>query len=391
MVSDWDQGLPDLDLDNVRIHANSLSEAWKNTSTEYLVRSVLVAEDRPLDEMPFGFSSARFKVKDLYDAIAANYDLAWIQDDRMGVAWFYPVEQSYKNLLSAVIHVPLDHFALPMQSGILEPLGIGNTAGIIVKQWGSVFQNTFDYAVDVPAGEYTIRDILNLCCVANPTKTFFVQPRGGEVFVTAVNLVPDMIHSEPVGALHLWDVEIGQKYSKNAPTRKQVIAALAHPAARVRSIARNYLEAIIWRVQEEWMDLASSTEQALWMCLGVNSILVRSGEATSQTSIEMMERLATEDFLSECEAELAVVTALDLARLTKDTKALDVIINRKFRAEELVGAISDACRVAALSGYVRKALQEKRAEALVGALPPLDRMIHSPNAGKLGYRPAGVH
>ena len=387
MTSNWDQELPNLTLDNVRVHSSSLSEAWKDISTDYLVRSVLVMLNKAFDGMPFDYDSVRCTTKDLYDAIAATYGLDWIQDRRTGVTWFHPMELAYDHILTTRIQVTPDHFGLPMQSGVIEPLGSGDVSGITAKQWGSLFRNTFDYAVDVPADEYTIRDILNLCCVANPTKTFFVQVRNGGVFVTAVNLVSDELRTVPAGALHIWDMEIGQKRGNGAPTQWQVMSALAHPETKVRHAARNYLEAIIWNVQiKEWMGHLSSNEQAIWTCLGVNSVLVRSEGATHQASIEMMGRLATDDFLAECEPGLAVMTALDLARLTKDARALKTVAKRHFRADDLVGVISDVCRVAALSGYVRKVLQEKNADALVEALAPLARIVHSHNAGKLEFR-----
>ncbi len=96
-----------------------------------------------------------------------------------------------------------------------------------------------------------------------------------------------------------------------------------------------------------------------------------------------MERLATDEFLAECEPGLAVMTALDLARLTKGMRALDIIKKRKFVAHELTSVTSDACRVAALSAYVRKALEIKSADALLGVLKPLAAIVRSPTPGKL--------
>ena len=390
MALNWDQDLPNLTLENVRIQASSLAEAWKDVSTEYLVRSVLVVSDRALDDMPFDYESARCAVRDLYDAIATTYGLAWVQDERTGVAWFHPKELAYDRILATRVRVARDYLGLPMQSGILEPLGAGSVTGMTVKKWGSLFRNTFDYAVDVPAGEYAVRDILNLCCVANPTKTFLAKVRSDGVFVTAVNLVSDEERPVPVGALKLWDVNIGHKGGKGAPTQEQLMTALAHQEPEVRRAARNYLEAIICIPIDEWVDHGFSAEQALWTCLGVTSVLVRSEEATHRASIERMEQLATDDFLAECEPGLAVMTALDLARLTKDARALEVVKKRNLRANELAGVTSDACRVAALSGYVLKLLQEQSAENLIGVSTHLAAMVRSPNVGKLEFKITGT-
>jgi hypothetical protein len=90
MASNWDQSLTKLALQNVRIHASSLTEAWKAASTKYLVRSVLVASDRAFEALPFAYESVICTVKQLYDAVAATYGLHWVQDEDTGVAWFHP-------------------------------------------------------------------------------------------------------------------------------------------------------------------------------------------------------------------------------------------------------------------------------------------------------------
>src|SRR6266403_1424059 len=270
MASNWDRDLTKLVLHNVRIHASSLTEAWKAASTQYLVRSVLAASDRALQPMPFEFESATCTVKDLYDAVAARYALHWFQDERTGVTWFHPAELAYDRILTTKVHVERDQLSLPMQSGILEPLEDSSAASITVKRWSNLFQNTFDYAVDVPAKVYTIRDLLSLCCVANPTKTFFARLSDGQVFVTAVNLVSDEARSVPVGALHLWNMEIGQGRGNGAPTQEQVITALADQEPEVRRAARDYLEAIIWNaLVDEWVRSDTSTAKLLWTCIGV--------------------------------------------------------------------------------------------------------------------------
>ena len=390
MAASWDRGLPQLVLNDVTIHASSLAEGWKTFSTEYLLRSVLLVPERALQGLPFDYVSTRCTVQDLYDAFAARYGLAWMRDEQTDVAWFHPAELSYDRILATRVHVAWDQLGLPMQSGILEPLQAGSGSGITVKRWGSLFQNTFNYAVDIPAGVHTVRDLLNLCCVANPTKTFLVQMGQSGAFVTAVNLVPDQMVAVPVGALHLWDAEIDKGRGTGTPGHQRVMTKLADPQADVRRAARSYLEAIIWSVRvDEWVAGGTSAAQTLWTCIGIASVLVRSEAATHQASTETMKRLATDDFLTECEPALAVMTALDLARLTKHARALDIVEKRKFTTIELAGVASDACRVAALSGYVREVLQAKNADALIGALRPLAAIVRSPTAGKLEFELVG--
>jgi hypothetical protein len=383
----WDHELPSLVLNEVSVHAGSLTEAWKAPSTAYLVRSVLVVTGEIPESMPFEYASAQCVVRDFFDALATRYGMVWTQDERTGVTWLHPADLPYDRVLTARLHVAQPHLGLPMQSGILDTLGASGLTGITVKQWGSLFLNTFDYAVDIPAGTYTIRDLLNLCCVANPTKTFLARTNPDGMFVTAVNLVSDEARSVPPGALYWWDVEIGAERGQPVPTADQLIAALADDKAAVRRAARTYLEAIIWNVPVD--DLAAhsvSGAQALWVCIGLLSVLVRSETATHRTSIEIMQRLATGNFFIECESELAVMTALELARLAKDLRALEVVVRRNLVAEDIREVASDACRVAASSPFVREALRSKTAEALLKSLTALAALIRSTAPGKLDFK-----
>jgi hypothetical protein len=390
MASSWDQGLPLLVLDHVDIHASSLTEGWKTFSTGYLLRSVLVMAETSLQGLPFDYQATRCMVQDLYDAFAATYGLAWVQDEPTGVTWFLPAGILYDRILATRVRAARDQLGLPMQSGILEPLETGAPRDVNVKRWSSLFQNTFNYAVDIPPGAYTVRDLLNLCCVANPTKTFLVQMGQSGALVTAVNLVPDRIAAVPAGALHLWDVAIDQGGGTDTPAHQRLMTKLADPHAEVRHAARSYLEAIISSVRvDDWLADGTSPAQTLWTCIGIASVLVRSEAATHQASIEIMKRLATDDFLAECEPALAMMTALELARLAKDARALDIVEKRKFGTIELAGVASDACRVAALSAYVREILQAKNADAVIGALRPLAAIVRSPTAGKLEFELVG--
>ncbi|HSR49595.1 MAG TPA: hypothetical protein VLV83_02135 [Acidobacteriota bacterium] len=383
----WDRGLPALALNKVTLHAGSLGEAWQALSSKYLVRSILVTSGRAVEDSSFEHRSNRCPVGHFYDAIVSRYQMAWVQDQRTGVAWLHPHEWAYDDLLATKVHVARDHLGLPMQTGILEPLGKPETTHFIAKEWGTLFRNMFDYAVDIPAGRYAVRDILNLCAVANPTKTFLVKVRPKSVVVTAVSLGSDESGAPTVGALHLWDSETGIPRAESGPTKRQVVSALAHRQSKVRSAARNYLESIIHEVEiEEWVNDETATEQALWTCIGVLSILVRTREVTYRRVIEMTARFATDDFLAQGYPGLALITALELARLTENTRALEIVNNRVLRADELLGVHSDACRVASLSGFVRKALRVENTRNIVEKLPLLQAMVRSSGPPRLGFQ-----
>ncbi|MCP4218518.1 MAG: hypothetical protein GY765_28040 [bacterium] len=388
MSLQWEQDLLNLTPGNVSIQARSLTRAWKELSTAYLLRSVLFVSDVVEEDIPFHFQSEKCRNRDIFDALASTYQLTRVADERTGVSWFLPKGQAYDRVLAPVIQLEPEQLGLPMQSGILEPLALViENSGILVKQWGSLFQNTFNYAVNLAAGEYTVRDILNACCAANPTKTFLVRKTDKRAFITAVNIVSDAAETVPAGALYLWDSAIGPRLNGEVPTQKHVMTALAHQDAKVRYAARNYLEAIIWNAPvDQWVASGSSTEQVLWTCLGVTSVLVRTEEATHPASIETIKRLATQNFLTRCEPGLAVMTALELARLTKDASGIRVIKKRNPGAIELVGVLPDACRIAALSGFVRNALQTEKNETSAGRSLPPTNVSQLISNGKLELR-----
>jgi hypothetical protein len=386
MTSKWDQGLLNLTIDNAKIHAGSLLELWKEVSITYALRSVLVVSNTTVDKSPFHYEAENYKVGDLYNIIAAAYNLAWTQDRETGVAWFYPIEVNYSDILSIKIEVARHYLGLPMQSGILEILAV-NCPDITVKKWDTLFRNTFDYAVDIPSGSYTIRDILNVCCVANSTKTFFLDIRNNNTNVTAINLVSEGAYSPPAGALYLWQTEIENSNGNVIPTRKQLLVALSDKEFKTRRASRNYLESIIWSFELD--DLVShwfSIDQALWTCIGITSIIVRTEDATHQASIEIMKKLATDDFLNHCEIGLALIIALEITRLTSDGDAIKVIKERIPGMDELGEVISDACRIVAQSSYVREIIQKENINSLNKEPTVLTKILQLANAGKLEFK-----
>lgn len=364
----WDRELPELGLEHVRIHADSMTRAWRGIGTQHLVRSVLVYADPSPGAAPFVFEASRCSVTDVHAALAGHYGLERRQDDNSGVTWFWPVGWSVA-MLARRVRVPRDQPGLPMQSGVLVPLGAGRVAGLSTRSSGSAFRNTFDYAVDVPAGTHRILDLLSLCCLANPAKTLAVHA-GDEALLTAVNLSADSPPGPRAGALFYWDREVRRARGSAGPTDDQLTGALADGAANVRRAARNYLDAVIERLDvDALVRRSTNVADSLWTCIGAVSVLVRSADATFLTAIEVMRRHATDEFLASGELGLATVTALDLLRLTGDPHALDIVCRRSLDPPALGHVAADVCRIAALSRSVRQTLADPRYRAVVTAIP----------------------
>jgi len=362
----WDRELPSLEIENVELRADRLTAAWHAIGTAHLVRSVL-ANATASPDAPFVFQSNRCTVADIYRALASNYGLDRLQD-QTGVTWLRRGAASTE-ALARRIRVPRDQPGLPMQSGILEPLG-ASAASLNVKSWGSAFLNTFDYAVDIPANTYQLDDVINLCCLANPSKTFAIYTSDGATVVSAVNLAAESTRPLRAGAALYWDREVRHTRRDAEPSDDDLVAALSHSDADVRAAARNYLEARIERVDvDALVRRADRVDDALWTCVGVTSVLVRSESATHTASIEVMQARATDEFMTLGDPGLATVAALDLMRLTRERHWLDIVSERRIDARALRAVVPDVCRVAALSPFVREALGDPRHQWLAGAIP----------------------
>ncbi|MGD0077534.1 MAG: hypothetical protein ABSB91_02780 [Sedimentisphaerales bacterium] len=363
-TSVWDFALPSLDLSNVEINAVSLQDAWEQISSNFLLRSVLVVSDNTLTDAPFTFKARRCSGAELLDALAASYrDFMWTQDRNTGVIWFHPIDFPLAKILPSKIQIDNEQLGVPMQTGILEAIeDIPN--GIRVKQWGTGFTNTFNYPVDLHAGEYSVREILNACCVSNPNKTFYIQlytKREPQfTVISAVNLLPLSALTAPrPGVLLFWKLTIGN-LTAPAPTNEQIAAELSNSDSKIRWAACKYTEAMLlshWDFPyEEWMNKSQSPEQALWICLSAINVFVHSEKATYIDGIKKMQSV-NKDFFEKGDPNLAVLVALELAQLANDANALNIVSQRKFTPCALKQIKSEINYNARISSKVRNALR----------------------------------
>jgi len=381
-ASVWDFALPTMQVNNVEINAVSLQDAWKRIATDFLLRSVLVVSDNALTKTPFSFKAAKCSGEDVLNAVTTSYhDFVWTQDSNTGVIWFHPRDLALVDILYPKIHIADEQLGVPMQNGILEAIeDVPN--GIRVKQWGTGFTNTFNYPVDLQAGEYSVRDLLNTCCIANPNKTFYIQVYTNRkpqfTVISAVNLLPLSKPTAPrPGILLFWTLEIG-KLSESIPTNEQIVAALANPDPRIRWAARMYTEAMIWHFPfEELMNRPQPQEQGLWVCLGAINVFVHSEEATYTDGIKKMQTVS-KDFFEKGDPNLAVLVAVELARLAKDVTALNIVSQRKLRPGALASIKSEINYSARVSSKVRDALRITGTDWLAASDPSLKNLDKVP-------------
>ena len=120
--------------------------------------------------------------------------------------------------------------------------------------------------------------------------------------------------------LLFWTLEIG-KLTEPIPTNEQIVAELANPDPRIRWAACMYTEAMIgthWNFPfEELMNNSQSQEQALWVCLGAINVFVHLEEVGEPDAIKKMQTVS-KDFFENGDPNLAVLVAMELAKLAKD-------------------------------------------------------------------------
>lgn len=387
LVSPWDAALPSLELENVHVQAPSIHMAWKRMATDYLLRTILyLPVETNRDPVPFSFSSQSCTAADVFNAFVATYpDMTWTQDKRTGVIWFHPRSIAYSTILTIKVRLGSDMLAVPMQTGVLEPLEQLDPFLLRIKRWGTGFTSTFNYAVNVPAGTYTVRDLLNTCCKTQISSTFYIRTyiRSSKNVesIMAISLYPDPGHDAKdqldfprPGAFLWWTMHLGP-VNGDVPQREQVIDKISSPDRTIRSAARAYFAAVMWHHQdydiERWMKETKGAERALWVCLAGTDIFVRTEGTTLTAAIKRMKKEATREFLMTADPGLALLTALELGRVAHDTRYLDVLSRRTFAPGDLSGVVADANRICRQSQQVRQKLTELGMDWLTSAEPKL--------------------
>lgn len=363
----WDTTLPSVELENVRVEARSVQMAWKRIATDYLLRTILyLPVETGRDPVPFAFSSQRCTAADVFNAFVSTYpDMTWTPDAKTGVIWFYPRSIPYSTILATKVRLGSDMLGVPMQTGILEPIGKLDPFVLRVKRWGTSFTNTFNYTVNAHAGVYTVRDLLNTCCKTQIGTTFYIRTymRNSKNVesITAASLYPDPDNDDELdfpraGARHWWATTIGA-LEQSGPREDEVIDKLASSDHRERSAARIYFEATTWRTPvEKWMKEIEDPHKALWVTLAFAETFLKSEQATYVP--KRMKKETTESFLMTADPALAFLTALQLSRLERDGRYLDILSRRNFAPGDLAGVVADANRICRQSPEVRQKLTD---------------------------------
>jgi len=350
--SKWDRCLPSLVLTDVDVKGDSLSTAWQKATSRFGLRVNLFLENTESIHRPFAYSAERCLAGELFDALASTYGYTWTQDPKTGVIWMYPASYEYEDVLAQPVSIRRDLWGVPMLTFVLEELNRYRSAGRKSSEFrvdidGTFIQNTYNCEMDLPRGDYTVRDLLNICSVANAAFEFHAMEEYGDVYIKTNMIVCDNPPWPTVGALAFWKAEIGP-WRSDVPSKNEITARLSDDDARIRWAARVYCEFIFWRLNaERWVTKADlEPAEAVWVSYAILSLFVRCEDAGFPEAVARLRQEATESFLMTADPRAALLCAMELARMTDDTSALKVLAERKLTPGELHGMESEVGRVA---------------------------------------------
>lgn len=394
----WDENLLAVELGPVLIEARSLPTAWEEIGKKYFLRANLfmdseaIAEHRARNHQPFAFHREKATGKDVFDAFLETYPAyTYTRSPETGVIWLHPKRVKFENILSEKIRITRPVTRVTMYSDVfvplcrllapkvLEPSGYGETtvgiysegSYLIDKKTGEpAISDLFFYSMDLPAGDFSAREILDLCCVANPSKVFRVVQTGSlnnpgsEICnIAPHNLIAPMPHY-PVRAqeVKFWDLTIG-KASNGIPSLEEVRTALSDSSPVKRSAACLFLEASFGNyVPKTLVENAATPEQAVWTALGLKEAKWKTSTGFFKSWINRYPRLG-ENLRKVQNPSLALLASLELTREQQDSSYLDdVVVKHQFTQAEIANIQPELDRLARLSKAVRDKLRAMKSQ-----------------------------
>ena len=380
--SKWDENLTNIVLGNVDIKANpglglepSVVAAWEQIATTYLLRANMYVDLRTAldtEKRRFAFKKEKATARDIFDAFLATYPIyTYSHDPKTGVIWFHPKNVNYDQILNAKVLIRRAELQVPLYSGVLQPvfsLLYANPKVRIDPTAGAPFTGNaagplapFDnICVDLPAGVYCARDVLNICCLASPRIAFWAFDENGNGRVSM--LVPAHLEdNNPLalvrpGAIGFWETEIGTT-GNTPPTPNTIAAAVSDANPRKRWAAREYHEAT--RRLSHGV-VSADPRIAVWEVLAWKGVFVGDGPFLKNNPLFMDKRPAVLNDLMREDTGLALVTSMELAREAKDPSVMDVVSGHKFTEAEVAEIKPDVYRIGRASKLVRDKLMQMK-------------------------------
>jgi hypothetical protein len=393
--SKWDENLLAVELGDVSVKANNMAGAWQEMTTKYLLRMNLYMDATLISyEKPFDFHKEKATGKDVLDGFLATYSsYTYTQNPETGIIWIYPKGMNYNGILNQKVSVIHKANHVPMYTDIYIPLCKLLAPGVIdssdlPSQEGRINLSTgkspipyfWLYDVDLPTGDYSAREILDFCCVANPTKAFLIRPASRELNAALVIFLKNLLSPNPLAppraeAIRFWEFEIGES-TNGIPSLEEVRVAMSDPNPEKRSAASFYLEASMLNYSTlNLIGKADGSDQAVWTSLGVEYALRRDANTNFFTRMMQAFPSLREDLKEIRNPDLALLASLQLTREQQDTSYLDAIVSKHtYTEEEIISIKPELTRMARSSKAVRDKLKEMKSQVAELSPEALDEL-----------------
>ena len=372
--STWDRSLLGMEFQNVLIRTYWMEAAWAEMATKYLLRMNLLL-DRT-ESGTFEFKKDRATGKEILEAFLATFPAyTYSQDPDTGVLWVHPKRISYDQILNQKLVARHSASQVCMYTGIYKPLCEILPQSLAVEPLPNYiptdrFGNPIIkppsadcYAVDLPAGVLSVKEILNLCCVADPAKAFKVRPapgRSGALQVIPVTLDYNNPLAPPrQAAVEFWRQEIGEP-TNGVPSLEELLSAISDKNPRMRWAARAYWDATSLNYStSELMQGSRGSEQAIWAALAAGAVVFRGDTNLALLKYETHEFPGLSADLDHVQDPcLALIVLSQLEKEHRRIPYIDALVtSHSYSEEELASVRSDVFRLAREAPSILKRLE----------------------------------
>jgi hypothetical protein len=380
----WDEDLLKMQLHDVTVkpnfmlNPNPMLNAWQEIGRHYLLRCNIYFEGTASSpDAIFSFHSASTTGKELLEAFLTTYsEYTYTQDQQTGVIWVHPKRIEFRDILSQKVRVAKTALQVSMYQDIFAPLkrilAPEKIAGNPLGDGGWAY-NTFGFCLDLPAGEYSVRDLLDYCCVANPNLVFALTPGWSGVQAPKMCLdIANLNYDNPMapprnGAIRYWEIEVG-KTTNGAPSPDEVEEALADPNPRIRTAAVRYLGLTSANYDKGALikpDIINpdSLRRSAWAAFEMKYLLEPGMGDYPGIIGTKWPMMALTNNLAQVDPGLALLISMEVAREKKDASILDAFASHKFSEAEIAVIKHDLYRIARASKLVRDKLIELKFDA----------------------------
>ena len=398
--SEWDAELLNVTNHNVSIETARMQWAWEKISKQYLLRANFYMDaGADSDTNTFEFNKESATWKELLEAFLAAFPAyTYTQNPDTGVIWIHPKRIKYEDILSQKIKIDRPAHQVSMYSEVFAPLlklldpnvvdsyddraGMGHIGSIDLATGKPPISPWMQYDVDLPAGVYSAREILDFCCIANPSKAFVVCPAYGKPEPLVLSLELLQVFRNPLApsaaAVKFWELEIGNP-TNGIPSVDEVSAALSDTNPAKRQAAVLYWEAAPGRYSAvNLINKCNDSEKAVWVALGADCMIYKGSALNFFNNVAVHIPGITNDLKQIKDPGLALVTSLELTREKQDTSYLDAIVSKHtYTIEEIASIKPELVRMARSSEAVRDKLKAMKSQVPDLSSEALDELANT--------------